>query len=70
MADANVMYPEVTIINGPKGLVLAKSGELLLIQVGHGLNSYRVLVSELQVEGTPQLDVPELGFTGLITYLN
>ena len=64
------MYPEVTIINGPKGLVLAKSGELLLIQVGHGLNSYRVLVSELQVEGTPQLDVPELGLTGLITYLN
>ena len=71
MADANVMYPEVTIINGPSGVVLGRSGELLLIQVGTGLNSFRVLVLESQVEGTPQLDgVPELGLGGLITYLN
>ena len=56
------MYPEV---------VLGRSGELLLIQVGTGLNSFRVLVLESQVEGTPQLDgVPELGLGGLITYLN
>jgi len=63
------MFPEVKIINGPSGLVLAKSGELLLVQVGYGLNSYRVLVSELQIEGAPQLDVPELGLVGLITCL-
>ena len=28
------MFPEVKIINGPSGVVLGKSGELLLVQVG------------------------------------
>ena len=64
------MFVTVKIINGPEGVVLGKSGELLLVQIGRGLNSYRVLVTELQVEGSPKLDkVPELGLGGLITCL-
>jgi len=63
-------FAEVRIINGPRGVVIGKAGDILLVHVGSGLNSYRIVVSEIQVEGHPDLrDVPELSIGILKSYL-
>ena len=63
-------FTEVKIINGPKGVVIGRDGDVLLVQVGSGLNSYRIAVLESQIEGKPDLnDVPDLGWNVLKTYM-
>jgi len=62
MREKAFAFTEVKTINGPKGVVIGKDGDILLLQIGSGLNSYRVAVHEMQVEGHPNLrDIPELG---------
>ena len=63
-------FAEVRITNGPKGVVIGRDGDILLLQVGSGLNSYRVVVSETQIEGTPGLSrVSDLSWQVLKTYM-
>jgi len=63
-------FTEVKIINGPKGVVIGKAEEILLLHVNSGLNSYRIAVHEMQIEGKPDLnDVPDLGWNVLKTYM-
>jgi len=63
-------FTEVKIINGPKGVVIGRDGDVLLVQVGSGLNSYRIAVLESQIEGKPDLnDVSDLGWNVLKTYM-
>jgi len=65
------MFPEVKIINGPKGRAIGRYGCYVLIQVSTGLNAYRVIVRERQLLGTPDLsEVPEyLSLDHLLSYL-
>ena len=63
-------FAEVRITNGPKGVVIGRDGDILLLQVGSGLNSYRVVVLETQIEGTPNLSrVSDLSWQVFKTYM-
>jgi len=63
-------FTEVKIINGPKGVVIGRDGNLLLLHIGSGLNSYRGLVHEMAIEGHSDLrNVPELPLNVLKTYM-
>ena len=64
------MFKEVKIINGSSGIAIAKFKDTVLIQIGSGLNSYRVLISKYQIQGKPNLSqVPELNWGALETYM-
>ncbi len=63
-------FPEVKLINSSLGVAIGRDGDLVLVQVGTGLNSSRALVLETQLEGRPDLNgVPELPLSILKTYM-
>jgi len=64
-------FPEVRLTgSGIPGVVLGRDSDLVLVQVGTGLNSHRILVLESQLEERPDLrGVPELSLGVLKTYM-